>query len=679
LELVYLWVEDYKNIQEQGFNFSPKFNCHYNGKTLTIDENLDEEGNKKYIENFFGDNIKVTAIVGKNGSGKSSILELMSFLRFERLKRITDKSVYLVFQNKDKLYILNNIGLMHDFSSDIQIINRTNYLVKKESIDADELFELTMFTNSLYDFTMQDESFYILRTSHFYSFYNGEHLHYKEKSTDKNRHSELNAKYAFLLKDNDDFFSFLDEEFLFDSMYLEIDTIQKYEFGSNDREEEYIKEYEEINKIYNIDFGITSSWSSSEVNNIDENFKKDEIIYKFLSAYFLKEYLRVVERFSYDIKHESFKIHFLKKFFESFFFIVNDEKLRTIKIAIYIQILIKIREFFLELFSVIKKVFKSSPSIIEDFRQNTTILRYVTKYTLLSKMISKNFYLKDFEENKKNFLLISNNASINYLLLEKFYKHVDKSLFLRDLYNSDTIKWEFFNQVKSYNYRKLSTGEKQFLEFIVNFSYTIKKMNYTDKSIIFIEEIEISMHPEWQKKLFNIIINIFKKFNLLNHNSLKYHLIFTTHSPFLLSDIPKENVIFLNNGKNDKGINHKQTFGANIHTLLSDSFFMEDGLMGEFAKSKIDKAITLLNQDKLDEKDLKYCEQIISIIGEPIVKNQLQRRLDSKRLSKIDAISQKIKDMSYELKILKEHQSKIVQDELRDKGKKQYKQRFEDD
>ncbi len=29
MELVYLWVEEYKNIHNQGFNFSPKFNCNY--------------------------------------------------------------------------------------------------------------------------------------------------------------------------------------------------------------------------------------------------------------------------------------------------------------------------------------------------------------------------------------------------------------------------------------------------------------------------------------------------------------------------------------------------------------------------------------------------------------------------------------------------------------------------
>ncbi|WP_321312427.1 hypothetical protein [Halarcobacter sp.] len=29
MELVYLWVEDYKNIKKQGFNFSPRFEYEY--------------------------------------------------------------------------------------------------------------------------------------------------------------------------------------------------------------------------------------------------------------------------------------------------------------------------------------------------------------------------------------------------------------------------------------------------------------------------------------------------------------------------------------------------------------------------------------------------------------------------------------------------------------------------
>ena len=157
---------------------------------------------------------------------------------------------------------------------------------------------------------------------------------------------------------------------------------------------------------------------------------------------------------------------------------------------------------------------------------------------------------------------------------------------------------------------------------------------------LFLDETDVGFHPEWQRKYVDDVLfaitPIWKK---------KINIIFLTHSPFLLSDIPSDNIVFLDkdsdgkchvaNGLQDK----KQTFGANIHTLLSDAFFMEDGLMGEYAKSKINKAIELLNkQGKLNRSSMKYCEEIISIIGEPILKKQLQRMLDSKRLSKIDEI-----------------------------------------
>jgi len=108
MELVYLWVEDYKNIQKQGFNFSP-----YDDETkeLTIDENDD------YIENFFGDNINVTAIVGKNGSGKSSVLRELTWQHI--LININD--IFYVsgfsennFENLPENYYNNIIYLNYD-------------------------------------------------------------------------------------------------------------------------------------------------------------------------------------------------------------------------------------------------------------------------------------------------------------------------------------------------------------------------------------------------------------------------------------------------------------------------------------------------------------------------------------------------------------------------------------
>ena len=120
MELVYLWVEEYKNIKEQGFNFSPRFRCEYDKdrNELTIEENED------YIPNFFGENINITAIVGKNGSGKSSVLK--KILELFSKKDLFNKKAFLVIQ-KDNIweYISSN-------SMDISIIynnNKINYRV----------------------------------------------------------------------------------------------------------------------------------------------------------------------------------------------------------------------------------------------------------------------------------------------------------------------------------------------------------------------------------------------------------------------------------------------------------------------------------------------------------------------------------------------------------------------
>ena len=78
----------------------------------------------------------------------------------------------------------------------------------------------------------------------------------------------------------------------------------------------------------------------------------------------------------------------------------------------------------------------------------------------------------------------------------------------------------------------------------------------------------------------------------------------------------------------------KETFGANIHTLLSSSFFMNDGLVGNFAKEKIKGVIDFLNGEESDIQDEEEAQQYINLIGEPVIKRQLQKQLDSLLISK---------------------------------------------
>ena len=212
-------------------------------------------------------------------------------------------------------------------------------------------------------------------------------------------------------------------------------------------------------------------------------------------------------------------------------------------------------------------------------------------------------------------------------------------VFELDLLNSNT----------SAKYKTISDGEKQFTRFAVDFISLFNNNSYSKLVIALADEIENHMHPKWKKEILFHIIDIAKTFISIVGNNMNVHIILSTHSPFLLSDIPKGNIIFLNTYKEDdvevksgtqkigncKVVNglkeKKQTFGANIHTLLSDSFFMEDGLMGEFAKNKINDVYNFIVNHKTDKiKTKKDAQDIINIIGEPLIQKELQELFDKK-------------------------------------------------
>lgn len=129
MELVYLWVEEYKNIKNQGFNFSPRFECEYKNGTLTIcDKKKKECKDNKYLENFFGDNINITAIVGENGTGKSRLL--CAILDNVNEHNISDDRIkpfiQCYFDKHNKKLIIESYSLLTDKSKlilQILIIN----------------------------------------------------------------------------------------------------------------------------------------------------------------------------------------------------------------------------------------------------------------------------------------------------------------------------------------------------------------------------------------------------------------------------------------------------------------------------------------------------------------------------------------------------------------------------
>lgn len=70
MKLLYLWIEKYYGIKEQGFNFSANHKVDFNYSIKNANISVEE----KYTFNFYGNKISdVTAIVGENGSGKTTL------------------------------------------------------------------------------------------------------------------------------------------------------------------------------------------------------------------------------------------------------------------------------------------------------------------------------------------------------------------------------------------------------------------------------------------------------------------------------------------------------------------------------------------------------------------------------------------------------------------------------
>lgn len=194
------------------------------------------------------------------------------------------------------------------------------------------------------------------------------------------------------------------------------------------------------------------------------------------------------------------------------------------------------------------------------------------------------------------------------------------------------------------HFSDFSFGEKTLLSLIYSLIFYIDFYHKDGKEIfnIILDEAENGLHPLWQKELFSSIIKL-----LENFKDFKFLLTLTSHSPFIISDIPNGNIVFLENSKQVyPDIN---TFGANIHTLLANAFFMNNGLMGNFAKEKIDNVINILKKPWLNNDEIKGCENIISLIGEPILKAKLRQMLNDARIHKIDEIDA-IKDDIEKLK-----------------------------
>lgn len=193
-------------------------------------------------------------------------------------------------------------------------------------------------------------------------------------------------------------------------------------------------------------------------------------------------------------------------------------------------------------------------------------------------------------------------------------------------------------------FNKLSSGEKQFAYMMSTYIYHLAnleliipkkteislhsetgRVNYRMINLVF-DEMELCFHPEYQRTFVNNLISYIQRMEL--NKTFSFNIILTTHSPFILSDIPACNILALKDGEPDEQFKNEKTLAANIYDILNNGFFMDD-FIGEYSSIFIDEIIKKLNDsnDDISAKEQEILLKKISLIGDNLVRIKLLEKL----------------------------------------------------
>lgn len=187
--------------------------------------------------------------------------------------------------------------------------------------------------------------------------------------------------------------------------------------------------------------------------------------------------------------------------------------------------------------------------------------------------------------------------------------------------------------------RFMSSGERQMLYSLSSVLYHLINLQSVDSDLhrfhynhinILLDEVEMYYHPEYQRQFVFKLITLIEGLKLDKNKIKTINICIITHSPFLLSDILKQNILFLQEGVVANAQVKVETFGANVYDILKNGFFLEQNALGCFVNEKINQVIRFVNEqdgNSLDESLAKEAEMIVNKIGDPFIKGYLLNRL----------------------------------------------------
>jgi len=235
-------------------------------------------------------------------------------------------------------------------------------------------------------------------------------------------------------------------------------------------------------------------------------------------------------------------------------------------------------------------------------------LSYEDQVNAFSKKMSTNIDFEDFFEWFRNTEDLENEIRLQE---DNKYRNpklgiVRKALksFLPNISNirikrKGILEFIFEKDDEQLSLSNLSHGEKGMLTLIGDIARRLSIANPSlenpldGEGIILIDEIELHLHPKWQRI---IVPSLEKTFPNIQ-------FILTTHSPQVLSSMKRENVFILENFKLVKNTPH--TFGKDSNSILYDLFGVSE--RPDEAKKEFKKLYRLIDDvNKVEEAKEEY-------------------------------------------------------------------------
>ena len=660
MELVYYWINKDNCINEQGFCFSPEYSI----SMLKSKEGIYEVRlEKKKIINIFASEVisNLTVLVGDNGSGKSTFLRNILSINCYPLEKSCNEEYrkyteewneenknLIILKENDQMYLWTNIHKKDIRISSDFVEGKNAFYV---SDNQENLSRKNIINNSAYcEFTK------IYISNSYFDEINGIGSH--------GTLDDLAITPARLLSVAGTFFSFIYPNKLNHKNFNSFDLYSKYL-----KDNKYPEEFQQICDLLFYNFLIKTEFINeyegivqtqiqlkiSSVLNLIANAKKEEIdgIKEITTT------IDIIRRKYIMAEAKEDPIYILKANLIFEWYLENGvdesaEKATIEEMYSEVEKNIKIEEI-----SENKLYFKEALEEISEFSV------IINKLPNIKNTVPQNDMAY---QSGKETLKYAKDKIKSASVWAEVIAYVDKRARLnKEICNGNKRYGSFLLRYLNIGNLTFSSGERTF-QNIMSWIYYLSQLDvYTvetehharNNMILCLDEIDLSLHPAWQRDIVEYLVRLVNNCYKGKH----IQIIMTTHSPLCLSNIPRDNIIYLRKTENGTKIDnceHKETFGTNLYEILNDSFYLGYDLMGGFSKKYIQNLIKEINQlECVKEDDFELYARTIECVGDRLVKNKLKAKLMEKmqRNGEKDII---IKSIDREIAQLEEKRRKII-------------------